>query len=77
MTATVAGGSHPGYNWAFGDGMSGMGPVVTHTYSEPAVYTAVVTASNSVSSLTATTMVEIAPPPRFYVYLPLVLRQSP
>jgi hypothetical protein len=77
MTATVTAGSHPIYRWAFGDRMTGMGPVVTHTYSETAVYTAVVTASNGVSALTATTTVEITPPPGFYVYLPLVVRQSP
>jgi PKD repeat protein len=77
LTATVTAGSHPVYRWAFGDGISGMGPVVTHTYSEQAVYTAVVTASNGVSALTATTTVEITPPPQFYVYLPLALRQFP
>jgi hypothetical protein len=77
LTATVTAGSHPGYEWAFGDGASGVGAVVTHTYSEAGVYTAVVTASNSVSELTGTTTVEITPPPRMPVYLPLVLRQSP
>ncbi len=77
LTATVTAGSHPVYRWAFGDGMSGTGPVVTHTYPETAVYTAVVTASNGVSALTATTTVEITPALRFFVYLPLVLRQSP
>jgi hypothetical protein len=77
LTATVTAGSHPDYRWAFGDGELGVGPVVTHTYSAPAVYTAVVTASNRVSELTATTTVEIMPPPRFYIYLPLVLCQSP
>jgi hypothetical protein len=77
LTATVTGGSHPVYRWAFGDGVSGMGPVVAHTYPEPAVYTAVVTASNGVSALTTTTTVDITRPPLFYVYLPLALRRSP
>jgi PKD repeat protein len=77
LTATVTSGSHLGYRWAFGDGGSGAGSVVTHTYSETAVYTAVVTASNSVSGITATTTVEITPSLRFDLYLPLVLRQSP
>jgi PKD repeat protein len=77
LTATVTAGSQPGYEWAFGDGASGAGAVVTYTYSEPGVYTAVVTASNRVSELTGTTVVEITSPPRLPVYLPLVLRQSP
>jgi len=77
LTATVTAGSHLRYRWAFGDGESGTGSVVAHTYAEPAVHTAVVTVSNSVSTLTATTTVEITPHPPFHVYLPLVLRQSP
>jgi PKD repeat protein len=76
LTVTVTAGSQVGYRWAFGDGESGVGRIVTHTYSDPAMYTAVVTARNHVSELTATTMVEIVPPPRFKRYLPLVLRQS-
>ena len=61
LTATVAAGSNITYTWAFGDGGLGSGAVVSHTYPAVGVYTAVVTASNSVSSLTATTTVSITP----------------
>jgi hypothetical protein len=74
LTATVAAGSNVTYTWAFGDGEVGSGAVVTHTYPGVGVYTAVVTASNSVGLLTATTTVEIARP-TIYIYLPLVLRE--
>ncbi|MBN1658095.1 MAG: PKD domain-containing protein [Anaerolineae bacterium] len=77
LTATVAAGSQVGYRWAFGDGEIGVGSVITHTYTAASVYTAVVTASNHVSELTATTKIEIVTPPRFERYLPLVLRHSP
>jgi uncharacterized repeat protein (TIGR01451 family) len=59
LTATVTAGSHVSYTWAFGDGEPGSGAVVSHTYPAVGVYTAVVTAGNSVSELTATTAVTI------------------
>ncbi|MGD9375691.1 MAG: PKD domain-containing protein [Anaerolineae bacterium] len=77
LTATTAAGSHVNYLWALGDGGWGVGPVITHTYPAAQVYTAVVTASNSVSALTATTNVKIDPRSNLYQYLPLVVRQSP
>ncbi len=79
LTATISAGSHVTYTWAFGDRSSlAIGPssVVTHTYPAAGVYSAVVTASNPVSVLTATTTVTIIRPP-LYIYLPLVVRQSP
>jgi PKD repeat protein len=75
LTATVTAGSHVQYLWALGDGGWGVGPVVTHTYPAAQVYTAVVTASNSVSAFTATARVEIEP--RSRLYLPLVVRRTP
>jgi hypothetical protein len=77
LTATTAAGSHVNYLWALGDGGWGVGPVITHTYPAAQVYTAVVTASNSVSALTATTNVKVDPRSNLYQYLPLVVRQSP
>jgi PKD repeat protein len=74
LTATVAAGSNATYTWAFGDGEVGSGAVVTHTYTDVAIYSAVVTASNSIGLLTATTTVEIVEP-TVYIYLPLVLRE--
>jgi hypothetical protein len=59
LTATVAAGTNVAYAWTFGDGESGDGPVVTHAYPAEDVYTATVTASNSVNALTATTKVTI------------------
>ncbi|RLF32857.1 MAG: hypothetical protein DRN07_04045 [Thermoplasmata archaeon] len=76
LTATVTAGSNVSYTWAFGDGAIGSGQVVTHTYPAAGLYTAVVTASNSVSVLTATTTVTMSGsgPAEHRVYLPLVMR---
>jgi len=94
LTATVAAGSNVAYTWAFGDGSpllttggspllptggtTGSGAVVTHTYPTIGIYTAVVTASNSVSVLTTTTSVTVTPAPAPYtgltIYLPLILK---
>ena len=80
LTATVTTGDNVAYAWAFGDGWvstakSGVGAVVTHAYATLGDYTAVITASNSVNTLTATTHISIILPigPRT-VYLPLVLK---
>lgn len=35
-----------GYAWAFGDGSTGSGPTVSHTYSSPGSYTAVLTVTD-------------------------------
>jgi hypothetical protein len=75
LTATITAGSNVSYTWTFGDDTAGSGAVVTHTYPAAGVYMAVVTASNSVSVLTATTTVTVSPlsPVERYVYLPLIL----
>ena len=68
LTATVAG--NPGnvtYVWVFGDGSAAeysqpaslASSVITHTYGLPGIYTAVVTATNASSTVTATTLVTI------------------
>jgi len=59
LTATVAAGSNVAYAWAFGDGATGRGTVVTHTYLAVGIYTVIVTASNSFSVVTATTIVTV------------------
>jgi hypothetical protein len=74
LTATVATGSRVSYLWAFGDGGWDLGPVVTHTYPETQVYSAVVTASNSLGADSATAQVQIEPAFRFKAYLPVVVR---
>ncbi|HOU15312.1 MAG TPA: PKD domain-containing protein [Anaerolineae bacterium] len=63
LTATVATGKNVTYLWAFGDGALGNGPVVAHTYPHLGTYTAVVTASNSLNVVTATTIVTITAVP--------------
>jgi uncharacterized repeat protein (TIGR01451 family) len=63
LTASVATGDNVVYAWAFGDGTAGSGAVMSHVYPSVGVYTAVVTASNSVSELTATTVVTITDVP--------------
>jgi uncharacterized repeat protein (TIGR01451 family) len=63
LTATITAGTHVFYTWAFGDGTTGSGAVLAHTYPSVGVYTAVVTASNEVSTLTATTTVDIVDRP--------------
>ncbi len=60
LTATVRTGSNVSYTWDFGDGTpDGSGAVVTHTYTTAGNYTATVTATNSLGSVTATTAVNI------------------
>ena len=76
LTATVIAGSNVTYTWAFGDGVTGSGAVVTHTYTDTGSYTAVITAGNSVSVLTATTTVTITVP-YVSIYLPLILKNYP
>ncbi|MCL4872140.1 MAG: PKD domain-containing protein [Anaerolineae bacterium] len=59
FSATVSAGTDVEYSWDFGDGTAGSGIVVTHVYPAVGTYTAVVTATNPVSTLTTTTTVEI------------------
>ena len=73
LTATVSAGTDITYAWTLGDGHLGSGAVVTHTYPAAGTYTATVTASNSVSMITATTTVSIAAA-GYHIYLPIVLK---
>jgi hypothetical protein len=75
FTATVTAGDDVAYAWGFGDGHTASGAVVTHTYSEAKLYTATVTATNSINILTKTTLVSITTS-HHYVYLPLVLTET-
>jgi len=71
LTATAI-GSNVAYQWNFGDGASGTGGVMTHTYGAVGAYLAVVTATNTLNTLTATTTVSVIPVHR--LYLPLIMR---
>jgi PKD repeat protein len=57
--STDTDGSIVSYEWTFGDGSTGNGPTVTHTYSNVGSYTATVKVTDS-SGLTATRSVVIS-----------------
>ena len=73
LTITITGGSSVTYEWDFGDGGGDSGAEVSHEYSAPGTYTAVVTATNSISQKAATTMVEVK---EIFsvVYIPLAIK---
>jgi hypothetical protein len=59
LTATITAGTGVTYTWAFGDETFGTGKEVAHVYPAVGVYTAVVTATNSISEQWAETMVRV------------------
>lgn len=63
LIATITTGGNVNYDWDFGDGESGVGRMVLHTYPAQGVFTAVVTAANTINTLTATTVITIIEPP--------------
>ena len=65
FNATIATGSDVSFNWEFGDGTIGVGAAPAHQYASPGSYLATVVASNSISTLTATTTVDVLPRPSF------------
>jgi hypothetical protein len=79
LTATVTGGTEISYTWNFGDGTMGAGAIVTHTYTAVGPYTAIVTATNPISTMTTTTAVTIhqVPAPEWRLYLPVMMRPLP
>ncbi len=60
LQASATGGSNITYTWALGDGAFAAGQVVTHTYPSAGYYTALVTATNVLNQITATTTVTIS-----------------
>lgn len=75
LTATIGAGTNVTYTWDFGDGASGIGPVVTHMYTQAGNYLARVTATNSVTNLEAITEVKIfIPEVTFYFFLPVTVK---
>ncbi len=56
----VMSGTQIAYSWDFGDGNSSPGGAVSHQYAAPGVYQAVLTATNSLGSQEASTMVTIS-----------------
>lgn len=59
FVGSVLTGTQVAYAWNFGDGSTASGAAPSHTYLAVGVYTAVLTASNAASQLTATTTVTI------------------
>jgi uncharacterized membrane protein len=74
LTATIVTGTGVTYNWDFGDGNSDSGQVTTHVYAAVGVYTATVTATNSLGSVLATTEVTIIPRVNYLIFLPVSFR---
>jgi hypothetical protein len=71
QSATIQEGTNVIYTWDFGNGSGGSGQVTTHTYTAIGDFTATVTATNFITSLSATTQVTIITPGH-HIYLPLV-----
>jgi hypothetical protein len=69
FTATAT-GSNITYWWNFGDGQTGSGNPIGHSYTAVGRYTATVTATNGINLLTTTTIADVWS----RVYLPLILR---
>lgn len=60
FVATIISGTNVSYAWNFGDGSNGgTGTVVSHTYAATGIYTATVTASNSLGNQQASTVVHV------------------
>jgi hypothetical protein len=76
LTATLTGHATLTYTWALGDGDTGTGTVVRHTYPAAGRYTAIVTAANPLAELRATTTVTVTRA-ILHLYLPLVRRGAP
>jgi len=74
FTATVTAGTNITFTWDFGDSTLGSGVIVTHTYVATGTYTAIVTATNSMGPVSATTIVQVTPPLIRY-YLPWVQKE--
>lgn len=75
FTATLSAGSNVTYQWNFGDGNLGSGANPTHTYTTTGNYNAIVTATNRISSASASTVVTITQS-SFELFLPIVIRPA-
>jgi uncharacterized repeat protein (TIGR01451 family) len=75
FSATVAAGDPPfTFTWAFGDGATGQGVVVTHTYTAGGDYSVVLTATNCLGAGQAVTSDTLTVTGQYRIYLPLVVR---
>lgn len=60
FTASLADCKDVVYTWAFGDGADGTGSAVTHRYEKAGRYTAVVTATHAVATVTTSTTIIVS-----------------
>ncbi len=75
FTATAAGTEPIDFAWDFGDGGTGSGVEVAHTYALTGTYTVILTASNRCSEESVQYDVVVSPTPVLhYTYLPLVFK---
>lgn len=76
LYAFIGGGTNVVYEWDFGDGTTGSGPVVSHTYSASEEYILKITATNSQESVTRA--YRISPgglqDPTYYIFLPATVK---
>lgn len=63
LTVNISAGTRIYYSWNFGDGTTGSGATVNHTYSTVGSYAAVVTATNPLGSSTTSTNVTLVSRP--------------
>lgn len=63
LESSLTEGAEMTFTWDFGDGTTGSGAAVTHTYTAAGTYTAKVTASNAAGSLQAETTVYVTTNP--------------
>jgi PKD repeat protein len=65
FTGTTISGTLPvSFGWDFGDGGTGSGQIVTHTYTSTGSYPVLMTASNCAGDSTASLTLPVASPPR-------------
>jgi len=62
LTATISAGTHVTYTWDLGDGAVADDRIATHVYAAPGLYTATVTATNTISQVSASVTVLIEAP---------------
>lgn len=62
LTATISAGTHVTYTWSLGDGAVVDQRIATHLYAAPGLYTATVTATNTISQVSASVLVLVEAP---------------
>jgi uncharacterized repeat protein (TIGR01451 family) len=75
FTGTADGWAPITYTWSFGDGATGTGATVQHTYTMSDTYTVVMTATNACGEVSVSDLVVVVEPQQEWkVYLPVVFR---